>query len=292
MSSPDKIQRVMFDNIDVRGVVVGLESSFQSAIEHGEYPEEIRKLLGEMLAAVVLLSSNLKIEGRLSLQVQGDTGLRILMAECNHKGEVRAVARFDEEQLKPTDRFDDMFDNGRMALTIEPEQGQRYQGVVSLEGESLSECIEGYFAQSEQLPTRIQLAANGSKASGMMLQVLPAAGTADQDWQHIVMLADTLTGTELIDLDNETLLFRLFHQEHARITDPQTIRFYCDCDRQRSAGALQMMTEEELLELAEEQGGVVATTCHFCNKVYPFDSQDIRALFHNDGTLNESDSMH
>lgn len=292
MSSVDKIQRIMFENIDVRGVVVGLESSYQSAVEHGDYPDEIRHLLGEMLSAVVLLSSNLKIEGRLSLQVQGDSGLRVLMAECNHKGEVRAVARFDDDQVKHADRFDQRFDNGRMAITMEPEKGQRYQGIVSLEGASLAECIEGYFAQSEQLPTRIQLAVNGSRTAGMMLQVLPAAGTADQDWQHIVMLADTLTSSELLDLDNETLLFRLFHQEQARVTDPDEIRFFCDCTRQRSAGALQMMTEEELLELAVEQGGVVATTCHFCNKVYPFDTQDIRALFRNDGTLNESDALH
>ena len=292
MSTPDQIQRVLFDNADVRGVVVGLEESYQQAIAYGDYPDEIRHLLGEMLAAVVLLSSNLKIEGRLSLQAQGDSGLRLLLAECNNKGQVRAIARFDEETLKHGERFDHSFVNGRMALTMEPEQGQRYQGIVPLEGATVAECIEGYFRQSEQLPTQLILTSNGQRAAGMMLQVLPAAGNGDEDWNHISTLAQTLQNDELLELDNETLLYRLFHQESARITDPETLTFSCDCSRQRSAAALQTMTEEELLSLAEEHNGVVSTTCHFCNRVYDFDAQDIKALFHNDGALNESDSLH
>lgn len=294
MSNSDQIQRLMFDDIDVRGVVVGLKQSYQQILARADYPDFIQKVLGEMLAAVALLTSNLKIEGRLSLQAAGEGGLRILMTECNHKNEVRGIARFaDDAKVEKSDRFDQLLVKGRMVLTIEPESGQRYQGVVPLEGATVAECIQKYFAQSEQLATYLQLSADGQQAGGLMLQVLPASEIGgDDDWSHILTLAATLSDTELLALDNETLLYRLFHQENVRLFDSQEVSFKCGCSRQRSANALQMMTEEELLSLAEEQGGEVDTTCQFCNEIYRFDTADIRALFKNDGQLNETNAVH
>lgn len=293
MSNADQIQRLMFDDIDVRGVVVGLEESYQQILSRADYPEFLQNILGEMLAAVTLLSSNLKVEGRLSLQAIGEGDLRILMAECNHKNEVRGIARLAEDaELAAPERFDQLLVNGRMALTIEPETGQRYQGVVPLEGATVAACIQGYFAQSEQLPTYLHLSADGGRAAGMMLQVLPAAGTGADDWSHVATLAQTLSDEELLTLDNQTLLYRLFHQDKVRLFEPDALAFKCECSRERSANAMQMMTEEELLALAEEHGGEVEMSCQFCNEVYRFDSADIQALFRNDGQLNEPKSLH
>lgn len=292
MSSTDQIQRVLFDDIDVRGALVGLEQSYADVLSRADYPEQLQVLLGEMMAAVVLLTSNLKIEGRISLQAQGDGAVRILMAEATHDNHVRGIARLEDEPLPEFDRFDELLTNGRMALTIEPQTGQRYQGVVPLEGASVSECLERYFSQSEQLPTKIQLAADGQRAAGMLTQVLPAANTGASDWEHIVALAQTLKPVELLNLDNETILYRLYHEEKVRLFDAQPVIFNCECSRERSANAMQMMTEEELLGLAQEQGGAIEMSCQFCNEVYSFDTADIRALFHNDGRLSDEGSVH
>ncbi len=293
MSNSDQIQRLMFDDFDVRGVLVGLDESYQQVLSRADYPEVLQKVLGEMLAAVALLTSNLKIEGRLSLQAQGDGDLRVLLAECNHRNEIRGIARYsDDVDLSEVERFDQLLVNGRMALTIEPESGQRYQGVVPLEGATVAECIQQYFTQSEQLPTYLQLTADSKRAAGLMLQVLPAAGSGDQDWSHVVTLATTLSDKELLELDNSSLLYRLYHQDKVRLYDPDAISFKCDCSRERSAGAMQLMTEEELLSLAREQGGKIEMNCQFCNQIYTFDEPDIRALFKNDGQLNESNALH
>lgn len=292
MSSSDQIQRILFDEIDVRGALVGLEDAYAEVLARANYPERLQIVLGELLAAVVLLTSNLKIEGRVSLQAQGEGSVRILMAECTHDNHIRGIARVDEGDFPDDERFDQLLVNGRMALTIEPNSGQRYQGVVPLEGATVSECLERYFSQSEQLPTKIQLAADGKRAAGMLTQVLPAAGSGAGDWEHIVALAQTLKTDELLNLDNETLLYRLYHEEKVRLFEPDAVIFRCECSRERSANAMQMMTETELLEVADEHGGHIEMSCQFCNEVYRFDTADIRALFHNDGHLNDEGSLH
>ncbi|KEA63484.1 33 kDa chaperonin (Heat shock protein 33) (HSP33) [Marinobacterium lacunae] len=291
MSNSDQIQRILFDEIDVRGVVARVEESYAEVLSRASYPPAIQRILGEMLAAVSLLSSNLKFEGRLILQAQGDGALRVLMAECRHHHELRAIARLDGE-IDDAAAFNELLVNGRLAITIEPDVGQRYQGVVPLEGATLAACLEAYFRQSEQLGTSIRLSADGQRAAGMLLQVLPAAGTGEDDWQRISMLASTLSDAELLGLDNETMLFRLFHEEQCRLYEPETLEFKCDCTRARSAHALQMMTEEELLSLAEEHDGVVEVSCHFCNMLYSFDTADIKALFSNGGPLESPGQVH
>lgn len=291
MSNSDHIQRILFDNMDVRGVVARLDESYQAVLSRAEYPPVLQRVLGEMLAAVSLLSANLKFEGRLILQAQGEGNLRVLMAECTHHQNLRAIARYEGE-LDEQAGFNELLVNGRLAITIEPDQGSRYQGVVPLEQATLAGCLEDYFRQSEQLPTTICLAADGAHAAGLLVQLLPAAGSGDDDWQRISMLAATLKDEELLQLDNDTMLYRLFHEEPCRLYEPEGLRFHCDCTRTRSAEALKLMTEEELLQLAQEQGGVVEVNCHFCNQLYRFDTADIQALFRNPGVLTDSDSVH
>ncbi|GAB0153376.1 Hsp33 family molecular chaperone HslO [Marinobacterium sp. BA1] len=291
MSNPDQIQRILFEQIDVRGVVVGLETSYQEVLARHNYPPVLQRVLGEMLAAVGMLSATLKFEGRLLLQAEGEGQVKMLMAECNRHQDLRAIARYDGE-LGDDLSFDQLLQNGRIALTIEPEKGQRYQGVVPLENETLAQCLQAYFEQSEQLGTSIQLAADGQRAAGLMLQVMPAEGRGDEDWNRVSMLASTLKDEELLQLDNEALLFRLFHEEVCRLYEPQPLRFRCDCSRERSAEALKFMTEEELLEILKEQNGIIDVGCQFCNQTYNFDETDIRALFSEPGYLDEDGRMH
>lgn len=291
MSNPDQIQRILFDQIDVRGVVAGLEHSYQEVLARADYPQVLQRLLGEMLAAVSMLSSTLKFEGRLMLQAQGEGGVKLLMAECNHHQDLRAIARYDGEVADDL-AFNELLVNGRIALTIEPENGQRYQGVVPLEHTTLAECLQAYFEQSEQLGTSIQLAADGKRAAGLLLQVLPAEGTGDEDWQRISMLASTLKSSELLMLDNEELLYRLFHEETCRLFEPQALQFKCDCSRERSAEAMKLMELDELLEILSRQDGIIDVSCQFCNQQYNFDETDIRALFSAPGYLDEDGRMH
>ena len=277
MSSSDTIQRILFEEANIRGVVSRLNSSFTAVMERNEYPPVIRQLLGEMLAAVTLMSATLKFDGRLILQAQGEGAVRLLMAECSHHHQVRGIARLEGE-LPNTQTFIDLFQSGRLALTIEPSKGQRYQGVVPMESGSLAACLEDYFSRSEQLPTRIKLACDGRQAAGMLLQVLPATENSGEDWTRISFLADTLTTEELLSLDNEAMLYRLFHEEKCRLYEPQALEFHCDCSKERCEKALQLVGQEELLQAIQEQGGVIKVDCQFCNQIYVFDRQDILSL--------------
>ena len=286
MSNPDQIQRILFDELDIRGVVSGVQKTCADCFENHDYPAVIQQVLGEMLAAVSLLSSNLKFKGRLILQAQGRGNVRVLMAECNHNHDLRAIARYDGE-LDEQANFVELLPQGQVVLTIEPEQGQPYQGIVPLDGANLGKCLENYFVSSEQLPTQIQLASDGEKAAGLMLQVLPVQGTGEEDWDRISHLASTLKSEELLELDNETLLYRLFHEEQCRLYEPDLVQFNCTCSRERSAASLKMMEKAELLDVIEEQGEV-AVNCQFCNAQYRFDQTDIEALFAENGASGGS----
>ncbi len=290
MSSSDQLQRVIFEQADIRSVLVGLEQSYQQALARHHYPALINTLLGEMMAAVSLLSATLKFDGRLILQAQSANQLKVLMAECNHQRDLRAIARFDGE-LPEQAEFCDLLAGGQLVITIEPEQGKRYQGVVPLEGKQLSNCLEAYFAFSEQLPTKIHLAADEHRAAGFMLQVMPAKGDSADDWEHFSCLAATLSDDELLNLDNETILRRLFHEEDCRLFDADALQFKCDCSRKRTGDALRYMTQEELEEIIRDEGSI-DVSCQFCNELYQFDLADIAMLFSDSANIEGSDQLH
>ncbi|MGH1431347.1 MAG: Hsp33 family molecular chaperone HslO [Neptuniibacter sp.] len=290
MSNPDQIQRILFDELDIRGVVCGLKQTCNDCFENHDYPIGIKQILGEMLAAISLLSSNLKFEGRISLQAIGKGDVGLLLAECTHDLDLRAIARYEGE-LSPEAGFVDLMQDGQVVITVESKKGQRYQGVVPLEGDSLSACLENYFVSSEQLPTQVHLVSDGETASGMLLQVLPVEGTAEDDWERISHLASTLKSEELLNLDNETLLYRLFHEEQCRLYEPDELRFKCMCSRERSEASLKLVGKNELLDVIEERGQI-DVNCQFCNAHYRFDSADIEALFANAGPGTGSQQVH
>lgn len=277
MSDRDQIQRILFDDIDVRGVVTSLDKSYQDVIALHDYPLQIAQILGQMLAAVTILSSNLKFNGKLVLQAKGEGSVSALMAECSNLNECRAIAQYDSS-FTANQSFQQMLVKGHLVITIEPEVGQRYQGFVPLEHDTLAECLADYFQRSEQLDTQFSLACDGVKARGLMLQVLPAAQSGREDWQRLAILAQTLTVNELLSLDNETLLFRLFHEEQCRLFPGESITFTCQCSRERSEGALKLLGIKELREIIVESG-TIDMDCQFCKSHYIFNSQDVEKIY-------------
>ncbi|OPX56236.1 molecular chaperone Hsp33 [Oceanospirillum multiglobuliferum] len=279
MTQLDTIQRFLIDNSPVRGEIVHLQASYQKVLENHNYPEAIQKQLGEMLTAIALLTATVKIEGVLSLQARGNGNCSLLVAESNSNGDLRGVARW-EGDVSGAENLQQLMGDGQLIITIEPKDGKRYQGIVSLEGQTLAHCLEQYFEQSEQLPTRIWLATDSQNTAGFMLQALPSDRTeADQDaWDRSIMLADTLSNEELLTLDNEALLHRLYHQEAVRLFDLKTLQFKCTCSVERVKNALISVGKEGLNEAIAEHGKI-ESQCQFCNSVYEFSAADIEQLF-------------
>jgi len=297
MSDFDFTQRFLFDDTDVRGELADLRASYAEVLAKHPYPEPVAQLLGEMLAAAALLVGTLKFEGLLVLQARSSGAVPLLMVECSSVREVRGIARYHAEQIPPGAGLRELMPEGLLTLTVDPAQGQRYQGIVALQGESLADCLSGYFDSSEQLPTRFWLSADGRRARGFLLQQLPSdrqrdAETRAASWEHLLTLADTLTAEELLGLDNETLLHRLYHQEAVRLFEPMPLRFRCSCSRERSANALSSLGRADAEQLLSERRGLVVVDCQFCNQCYEFDASDIAQLFSGGGSGEPSTTRH
>lgn len=255
-----------------------LNSAYQEIIKRKNYPLGIEVLLGEFVAAIALLRDIIKIDGVLSIQAKGNGFLSALMTECDEQQNLRGIAQWDEEQVVPdTISLKEVLAGGYLVITIAPRNGQRYQGIVELVGDSLAECLEQYFYQSEQLPSRVWLAANGAQCGGLFLQRLPAeqAQSGDEDaWERFTHLAATVKDEELLGLDTETLLHRLYHEEEVRLYEPKTLQFGCSCSRQRTLDAVISMGADEVRQLLIEQGSIQAD-CQFCAEQYVFTETDL-----------------
>ncbi|MDC0662874.1 Hsp33 family molecular chaperone HslO [Marinobacter sp. SS21] len=278
MASQDQFQRFIFEHSQIRGAWVQLSDSYSDVTNQAPYPSSVRQLLGESLVASVLMSSTLKFEGTLSLQAQGEGPLRTLMAECSHDRQIRGLARFDAPATAESG-LNALLGEGRMAITITPSQGQRYQGVVPREHNCLAECLEDYFQRSEQIATRLFLFADDQCAAGLLLQRLPGSSDADNElWERVSQLAATVTAEELLTLDSETILHRLFHEEEVRLFDTDPVAFSCSCSRERTLGALESIGKDECYNILEEQGSI-EMDCQFCHAHYEFNRNDIDHLF-------------
>ncbi|UVJ44254.1 Hsp33 family molecular chaperone HslO [Pseudomonas sp. LS1212] len=293
----DYTQRFIFDDSDVRGELVSLEHSYAEALAKHPYPEPVAQLLGELMASASLLVGTLKFDGLLILQARSSGAVPLLMVECSSDREIRGLARYNEEQVTLGAGLHELMPEGVLAMTIDPTQGQRYQGIVELDGADLAECFTNYFALSEQLGSRFWLKADGHQARGLLLQQLPADRLKDdeereQNWQHLTTLASTLKTEELLGLDNETILHRLYHEEAVRLFDIQSIRFQCSCSRERSARALVSLGADDARLLVVEHGGTVEIDCQFCNERYLFDATEVEQLFAGGGVDAPSDTRH
>lgn len=288
----DKLHRYLFEECAVRGELVTLSETYQQILDKHNYPEVIQKLLGEMLVATCLMTAMLKFDGDITVQIQGDGPLKMAVINGNNRQEMRGVARYQED-LPQNATLHQLVGNGYLVITIIPSEGERYQGIVGLEGTTLSECIEKYFQQSEQLPTRLWLKAgqyNGLPiAGGILLQVIPAQDHNGEDLDRLIHLTATLTDEELFSLSANETLHRLYHQEEVVHFEPQDIVFRCTCSRERCEAALSMLPEEELKELLEEDGRI-DMHCDYCGTHYIFDSIDIENLRAN--TQDGSENIH
>ncbi|SBS37832.1 33 kDa chaperonin [Marinomonas spartinae] len=274
----NEIQRFSFDKTNVRGERVLLSSAYQEIIKRKVYPLGLEKLLGEFVAAIALLRDIIKIDGVLSIQAKGNGYLSALMAECDEKHNLRGIAQWDEAQEVPDIiSLKEVLAGGYLVITITPRNGQRYQGIVEIVGESLSECLEQYFQQSEQLPSRVWLAANGAQCAGLFLQRLPAeqAQEGDEDaWARLTHLASTVKDEELLGLDTLELLHRLYHEEEVRLYDTNPMQFGCSCSRQRTLEAVISIGTDEVRQLLIEQGSI-KVDCQFCAEKYEFTEADL-----------------
>nr|WP_298728750.1 Hsp33 family molecular chaperone HslO [uncultured Steroidobacter sp.] len=308
MHDRDCLHRFLFEHFPIRGHIVHLDASWRALLEHREYPRVIRDTLGEAVAASVLLAATLKFEGTLSLQLKGQGPMHLMLAQCSDRLGVRAVARYKEAEYRPD--LASLSGEGNLTVTVENEDlSQRYQGIVPLTGERLSDCLRNYFETSEQLPTRLWLHADEHGASGLLLQRLSddsvksrIAGSRvhemnraeiDDAWNRVQLLGDTLKPEELQTLSDRNILRRLFAEDDVRLFESAPVFFKCRCSRERVVGMLKALGPEEVRSVLAEQGHV-EVRCDFCNRAYRFDSVDVEQLFANAATptTEASDRRH
>ncbi len=290
---PDTLQKFMFDHSQVRGELVEISDTWQQVQARRDYPAAVKTMLGEMLAAAALLSANLKFNGAIIMQIHGDGPVQLLVVECDASLKLRAMAKLRDGAVVTDDaslqQLVNLHGEGRFAITLDPNDKmpgqQAYQGIVALDGESVAAVIENYMMRSEQLDTRLWLAANDKVARGLLLQKLPGEGGTpmqaggDNDiWDRSVMLASTLGHEELLSTDIMTLLQRLYWEETVRVFEPRHPVFQCSCSRERVGNMLKMLGREEV-DSALDELGQLAVSCEFCGQDYGFDKVDCTQLF-------------
>jgi len=274
MKTKDTLQPFSFVLANYRGTRVVLQQSYQDMISTVDYPNVIKKLLGESLAAVALMSSSLKIEGRISLQLQRGKKLPLLFVEITDNGNVRGLAQYSDD-LNDQDDFQEIIDGGTLVVNIIPQKGNSYQGVVSLQGKNLATCLNEYFKQSEQLLTGFWLFSDNEFAAGIMLQAFPDATDSDLLlWQELALLLNTVSEEEMMTLDHQTLLHRVFAEHDLNLFDNKDILFKCPCSKEKALGSILMLSHEEIHDLFQKQK-FICSHCDFCNTEYEFDEDQI-----------------
>ena len=281
----DKLSLFLLERSGVRGALVRLDEAWQTVAGRSAYPAPVAALLGETCAAAALFTGHAKVDGRLSVQLRGTGALRTLFAECTAAGTVRGIAHYQAPLPAPlTPRA--FGPDSVLAITIasQPPGAQemvRYQGMVGLDAESLSEAFEAYFAQSEQLPTRVRLVADGRRAAALMIQQLPEGHRDADGFRRASALLDTLGDHELLGLESETLLYNLFHEDAVRLVGERPLVFGCSCSRERVADVLRSLDLDETLAAAQD--GRTEVHCDFCGQGYVFEEVEVRALFQSSG---------
>ena len=294
----DTLQKFIFDNAAVRGEFVDISATWRAIQQHHAYPAAVKTILGEMVAAAALLSANLKFNGAIVMQIHGDGPVRLLVVECDAALRIRATAKLSEHAVVADDATLSKLLNaggkGRFVITLDPLDklpGQQpYQGIVPLDGEDMATVIENYMLRSEQLDTRLWLAADAHVARGLLLQKLPRHGGQDapsrqlsededlETWNRAVLLASTLKAPELLATDTATLMKRLFWEETIRVFEPAHPQFHCGCTRDKVGNMLKMLGRAEVDDALAELGQL-GIDCDFCGRHYDFDQVDCAQLF-------------
>lgn len=275
MALVDAIHRFSFEDLAIRGAIVQLSGVIASTTEHANYPPVAQKLLGQWLAASALMSSTIKYEGRLTLQVQGQGALRLLLAQSTNNYGLRGMLRYEGE-LPDSASFADLAGAGRALINIQSDKTARpWQGVIDTQYPTVAAMLEAYFRQSEQLDTQLLLFANGDSACGLLLQKLPQQSTDDADaWDRVTQLASTLTEEEALTLPHADIVNRLFHEETLRVYPPDIAFFNCSGCADRVEAMLRQVDRSELEQLVADTGNI-EVTCEFCAKQFSYDAVDL-----------------
>lgn len=282
MLKTDYLQRFLFEHHAIRGEIVILRDVFQTITTQRHYPAPVKHVLGQAIAATALLSATIKYKGSLILQAETTGPVNLLVVQCNQDLTLRALAKWQDD----ADFSQRILGDGQLVITISPENTTEcFQGIIDLTSDNLSENLESYFVQSEQLPTKLWLAANENQVVGLLLQKMPdinrgelASGEEWEYWEHLKMLANTITDIELLSLDPVTILQRLFHEEDIRLFDKDPVVFRCKCDKHKMIQVLKIMGKEEAEDLLKTHH-VVEVTCDFCNNHYAFNKQEVLDIF-------------
>ncbi|WP_034460299.1 Hsp33 family molecular chaperone HslO [Buttiauxella noackiae] len=283
MAQHDQLHRYLFENFAVRGELVTVSDTWQQIMQNHDYPAPVKTILGELLVATSLLTATLKFDGDITVQLQGDGPMTLAVINGNNNQQMRGVARFKGHIPADAD-LKTLVGNGYLVITITPAQGERYQGVVGLEGDTLAACLEDYFLRSEQLPTRLFIRTGDVEgrpaAGGMLLQVLPAQDAQADDFNHLAALTETIKAEELLTLPANDVLWRLYHEEEVTLYDPQNVEFKCTCSRERCADALRTLPDEEVNSIIAEEGEI-DMNCDYCGNHYVFNAMDIAEIRNN-----------
>lgn len=280
MHQPDQLHRYLFTLRDIRGELVTVSDTWQQMLNNHNYPKPVRMLLGEMLVVTSLLTATLKFAGTITVQLQGDGALTLLVINGDHQQHMRGVARVTDE-IADDATLKTLVGNGVMVITIAPNNGERYQGVVALESDNLASCLEGYFQRSEQLKTRLFIRTGEMEgqlmAAGMLLQALPAqqisddanGDTIDDAIDYLATLTQTITVRELCSLPAQEVLWRLYHEESVTLYSPQAVTFKCGCSRQRCAEVLATLSRQEIDSMLADKEQI-DMHCDYCGQHYWF----------------------
>jgi len=284
MQKKDVLHRFLIESANVRGAFVSIDQAWVEARRRVDYPAQIQRVLGQAFAASMLLSTTIKFAGKMTVQIRGDGAVHLLVIQVTADRKMRGLARWS--RLPEDDTLNALFGpDARMTITIEANVGgEPYQGIVELSGSSLSEALQAYFINSEQLDTALILATDDQSATGLLLQKMPPSDAANSDaehadaWQRVQLIASTLNDQELLDLAVEPLLGKLYHDERVRLFEGQSVVFDCSCSKDRTDGLIKGLGLAEAQDILQEQGDITIT-CEFCDEVYRYNKADVAELF-------------
>lgn len=279
MHATNSLQKFLFEHASIRGDIIHLDSVYQTITQQRDYPPLIKQILGEALMSCALLVGGIKFEGEISVQFQGDERFPMMLIQCDHLLQIRGYANV-KENLSEAD-YTEAFLQGTLVINLTPHhQTQTYQSMVPLTSISMSDNLMHYFAQSEQLPTKVWFAHNEQGVAGILLQLMPGQDSLQKEhfWEYAVHIGATITEAELLSLDNATLLHRLYHETELRLYPEKLIQFKCRCNHEKMQQVLGILGETETQDLLKEKDRI-DIRCEFCNLNYSFDSIDVALLF-------------
>ena len=274
----DLLQPCLIESAHARLSIIQMEHSWASVLSRHDYPEPVAQQLGQLLASSVLLRSRLKKGSSIILQIQGDGAVETLVAQSNPENTLRGLAKWQQD-FDLSAAMEEIYGNAKLVMTLTNEQ-ERYQGIVDLSGQTLSDSLELYLSQSEQLPSCLKLFANHRRVAGILIQKLPTEFDDDEDWQRVRLLTQSITAEEMLNLPVSDIIKRLYHQEDVRVYEQQPVSFKCSCSRDRIDSVLETMGRDSMIDLIKEKG-VVNVDCEFCNLSYQYNQDQIDQLFVN-----------